>query len=85
MTDDFVFYINYMDENFCIKDINDIITNVSDSLFVKKIWNQLIEKGCNPYAFTGINLYYNGDSVKTKKRLLKQVKSFNAYCDKHKI
>lgn len=85
MTDDFVFYINYMDENFCIKDINDIITNVSDSLFVKKIWNQLIEKGCNPYAFTGINLYYNGDSDKTKKLLLKQVKSFNAYCDKHKI
>lgn len=80
MDNNFMFYINYMDEKFHIKEINGAESHnyITNSFFVKQVFDYLISRGYNPYAFSEIEQY-------TKQSLLDIANRLNKYCNEHKI
>lgn len=81
MTKDFMFYINYLDDDFTIETISNGTTN---SDFVHRVFYSLMEVGYSQNAFVGWEIPEGGFRV-TRQYLLDLVKSFDVYCDEHKI
>lgn len=80
MDDDFMFYINILDENFQIQECEGSKSDVS---FMNWITSYLIEKGYNSNAF--IDLIFSQEHCSLKSYLLDLANSFDAYCAEHDI
>lgn len=81
MDENFMFYINYLDEDFQIEEC-DMAYN--SSTFVQSVFDHLVKIGYNPNAFVGWKIP-NGENNVSKQYLLKLANSFDLYCDEHQI
>lgn len=76
MDDDFVFYINILDERFRLIEWFEY---AYESYVEREAFNYLTKKGYNSNAFIDVEFSCTGD------HLIKLAESFDAYCDEHHI
>ena len=80
MDNNFVFYINILDENFCIQTCKSADSNCS---FVNWVTQYFIEAGYNPNAF--IEFDFSKRYPYLKEYLIDMANVFEGYCDEHDI
>lgn len=81
MDKNFVFYVNYLDVNFCVTKSPSKIKNCSD--FVRWVFDYLLSTGYNSNAFEVLDI--PADEHHVKEYLLNLANSLDAYCDEHDI